>query len=322
MEDDMQINHVMKTYLFILLMVVGGLLMPSTARTASKHREVSGGLVRLMIDGCDEEALPRNFRKMNDPLRQTGEKPPSVVGLSGLRASGSGQFSAKELVALRKALGKGPAIIVDLRQESHGFVNGIAISWCGEGNCTNLGKSREEVLKDEQGQLDDLKKKLRITACEFKSRKKNSPGQFFPEEMKPREVMSEAELARASGFGYMRFPIPDHRRPQDDEVNRFLAFVRNLPEGTWLHFHCRAGVGRTTTFLAMYDMMQNASRVSLADIIRRQVLLGGMDLSIKSAMAVEGDLAPYSLERAEFVARFYDYCRANTDKFKTPWTAP
>lgn len=39
-------------------------------------------------------------------------------------------------------------------------------------------------------------------------------------------------------------------------------------------FHCEAGEGRTTAYMAMYDMMKNPD-VSLKDILYRQHLLGG-----------------------------------------------
>ena len=34
-------------------------------------------------------------------------------------------------------------------------------------------------------------------------------------------------------------------------VDYFIDFVENQPENTWLHFHCKAGAGRTTTFMIM-----------------------------------------------------------------------
>ncbi len=59
-------------------------------------------------------------------------------------------------------------------------------------------------------------------------------------------------------------------------VNYFIDFVKNQPKDSWLHFHCKEGIGRTTTFLIMYDIMKNHKDVNLNDIIKRQVLLSGM----------------------------------------------
>ena len=59
-------------------------------------------------------------------------------------------------------------------------------------------------------------------------------------------------------------------------VNYFMDIVKNNPENTWFHFHCKAGVGRTTTFMIMYDIIKNGNEVSLHDIIGRQLLLSGI----------------------------------------------
>lgn len=40
----------------------------------------------------------------------------------------------------------GPIYDVDLRQESHGYLDGIPVSWYGERDWANLGKSRHEAL--------------------------------------------------------------------------------------------------------------------------------------------------------------------------------
>lgn len=47
----------------------------------------------------------------------------------------------------------GPIYDVDLRQESHGYLDGIPVSWYGERDWANLGKSRHEALSDERHRL-------------------------------------------------------------------------------------------------------------------------------------------------------------------------
>jgi hypothetical protein len=119
----------------------------------------------------------------------------------------------------------------------------------------------------------------------------------------------------------MRLPVPDHMRPSDKQVDRFVKLVRAVgkDKGTWLHVHCEAGDGRTTTFLAMYDMMHNARAVSFEDIVHRQWLLGGIDLLATNARAPWK--REYARKRAEFIKKFYRYCRENKDGFKTMWSA-
>jgi hypothetical protein len=80
------------------------------------------------------------------------------------------------------------------------------------------------------------------------------------------------------GLEYLRLPTTDHVRPRDSEVDEFVRFALDLAPGTWLHFHCRGGDGRTTTFFVMHDIMHNAPEVSVEDILKRQHLLGGSEL--------------------------------------------
>lgn len=77
----------------------------------------------------------------------------------------------------------------------------------------------------------------------------------------------------------------------------FITFVNNQPENSWLHFHCKAGIGRTTTFMIMYDIMKNCNDVSLYDIITRQVILSKI---------TEKDAAGFYLgEHFDFLNSFY-----------------
>jgi hypothetical protein len=102
-------------------------------------------------------------------------------------------------------------------------------------------------------------------------------------------------------------------------VDEFVAFDAARSPDTWLHFHCRAGDGRTTTFLVMHDIVCNAPHVTLDDILRRQYLLGGIDLD--KPPAGDSFAYPFSLERAAFVRRFYDYvCEAKSNGFALTWS--
>src|SRR5437867_10804999 len=73
-------------------------------------------------------ALPRNFRTTDDPLKANNGETPATIGLSDLRASGSGEFTADNLKLLL-ARTHGPVTVVDLRQETHIFVNHLPVSW-------------------------------------------------------------------------------------------------------------------------------------------------------------------------------------------------
>src|SRR5262245_51198937 len=98
--------------------------------------------VELVLDAADDSnTLPVNFRTVQDPFAINSiEPPPSREGLDTLMASGSAQFSRKGLKAMRKKLSARRLAIVDLRQESHGHVNDLAISWHVKNNAINKEK--------------------------------------------------------------------------------------------------------------------------------------------------------------------------------------
>lgn len=263
--------------------------------------------VRLFLDSQNDLC---RFRKLTDPFIRSSEKNPSREGLEKLKASGSNQFSEKGLKILKERLKGEKIIIVDLRQESHGFIDGVPVSWRGECNWANLHKSLQEIEKDEMERLNSLLKKKSVIAVMFQGEKE------IQVKLSVKNVRDEKELCKKMGVGYFRLPVPDHRRPDDKTVDKFIAFIKSMPEGSWLHFHCKAGKGRTSTFLAMYDMMHNAKKVSIDDIILRQYFFGSTNLFAQPA----DWKYPYAVERSEFLRKFYDYCVENKDNFNTPWS--
>jgi len=253
-------------------------------------------------------SLPRSFRTTNDPLKTDKGEPPALTGLSDLRASGSGEFTADGLKLL---LGKthGPVTIFDLRQETHIFINGLPVSWYASRDWANVGRSQSAIEADEASRVELLK-----TGSEIEIRPgdpvKKGANSVAPQQVTVERAGTEREIAGAAGASYVRVAVTDHARPLDDEVDQFVLAVRGLPENAWAHFHCEAGRGRTTTFMVLYDMLRNANRASLEDIVRRQKILG-YDYDVLHP-AEPGDWkAPHTADRAAFVRAFFDYARAN-----------
>ncbi len=251
--------------------------------------------------------LPRNFRTTNDPLKATNGQIPANIGLADLHASGGGEFTADGLKLLL-ARTHGPVTVFDLRQETHIFVNGLPISWFATHDWANVGRAQSAIEADEAARVQALKPGSVIVVA-GDGVKKSDLAANARENMTVELASTERDIV-ASNAAYVRITVTDHARPLDEEVDRFILAVRALPKDGWAHFHCEAGRGRTTTFMALYDMLRNATRVSLEDIARRQQLLG-YDFDVLSPDDPGEWKAPYTEDRIAFVRAFYRYARTN-----------
>ena len=133
--------------------------------------------------------------------------------------------------------------------------------------------------------------------------------------------MTEQQLVEKNGLHYYRIAATDHIWPSAANIDEFINFTRTLPANAWLHFHCQAGAGRTTAYMAMYDMMKNPD-VSLGDILSRQYLLGGNYVAYEIAKPKPDQWkADYYHQKAHMVEKFYQYVQENhADGFKTSWS--
>ena len=232
--------------------------------------------------------------------------------------SASAQPSLKSLPLLydvikREALSKTPIYIVDLRQESHGFANGVPVSWYEEHNHANFGKSVSEVEQDEVNKLKSILGKQ----TEFVPLGKHDEATLSKLTMPIENVQNERHAAESAGFKYIRFSAADMVFPDPSVVDDFIRFYLSLPQKHWLHFHCHAGHGRTTTFLVFYDIL-TYPELSLEEIVQHQHLLGGSDL-----LAVDSGDDWYSeqrRERAEKMRQFYQYVKEERESnFAVSW---
>lgn len=272
----------------------------------------------MALDAANVSELPKNFRTTEDALPAHSKV--STFGLKELHAIGSGQFSSAMLDAVLKKLPQGISILdVDLRQETHGFVNGNAVSLYGKSNWANLGKANQQIQAEERVFVNQLKRMPQVTVSKI-DKKSQSKRVHIPSVFPVKTASSEADLVKQYHVKYERIYVTDHCKPADEKVDQFIRLVKKMPKNTWLYFHCRAGVGRTTTFMSMYDMLRNAKIVSYEDILKRQRLIGGKDFLKLSEKPLDIKRDTCAKERSKFLKSFYEYARINQgNDYATSW---
>ncbi len=307
----------MKKYLSIFYIII--FLTVSHASAFIYYQAADS--VRLIQDEPYNDALPRNFRKCTGGFIREYKEKPDTTGLNSLNISGSSEFSNKSLPLIINSAKGSNVTILDLRQEMHGFLNGMAVSWYGKYDWADTALSREEVMKGEKRKLDSLSKNKVATVIKADKKDKSTDTFISIEDtlINVLSIRTEKELTEEMNTGYFRITATDHRKPVTSDVDRFINFVLNLKDDYWVHFHCHAGDGRTTTFMVMFDMMKNAKRVAFEDIINRQYLIGGIDLTKDEDFPAFDK--QYAIERTEFLRSFYNYCRENTDGFNTMYSS-
>ena len=262
------------------------------------------------LDGDLKYELPRNFRVIDN-----------------LKMSASGQPSTSSLLLLYNELRQktdGNIYIVDLREESHGFANGFPVSYYTEKNLANFFKPRNQIEDIEIEQLTDMLDRQ----IDFLPLGNEDKKLFKPVNVLVKNVETEHQKADEIGFIYVRFPVTDMFFPQPEIVEQFMNFVANLKENDWVHFHCQAGRGRTTTFMVMYEILKRPEltlgdhpTAKLEEICRRNAEMGGSDLLKIS----EGDKYDYYVQaqnsRAEEIREFHDYIlKINRGYISTSWS--
>lgn len=300
----------------------------------SGETDYSGFVWRL--DTPNKSELPRNFRTCKsdytNPIKSKVAKfikanyQPTRKGLDGLNISGSSEMSINEfkvVVNELKKVARGPIYDMDLRQESHGYFDGQAVSWYGLRDWGNADKKDnvKAILKDERDRLHAAESsKDGVVVAEVVGGKYDKYAKD-PKTIKVTKAQTEEEVAKSLGINYYRITARDHIWPQPQYIDQFISFYKALPQNAWLHFHCQAGVGRTTAYMAMVDIMNNPD-LDLKDILQRQYMIGGnyVAYTIKKPKASQYK-ADFYADKARMVKWFYKYVQANkADNFKTPWS--
>ena len=227
----------------------------------------------------------------------------NVRFLQDERMSGSAQFSEDQFYSLAEELKERSeeVWVIDCRLESHGLINGIAVSWCGADNAANFGKTVQEVEAEEEA----LSSLLGTTVTAYTA-ENDLPKD--PMELTVEKWETERTLVEAEGLHYLRLACPDHSWPTAEVIDDFITFAADLEKDAWLHFHCQAGSGRTGAFMTIYEMMQKPD-VPVEEILQHQADTGSGNLVERSAP----EKSPAQKERCVLARAVYQYIRENKE---------
>ena len=209
-----------------------------------------------------------------------------------LNISGSAQFTKDQLLNLKNSINKDNICIVDLRQESHGMINDLAISFLNPYKDLNNGFTTEKTIKAENSLLNKIKIGNTIQLYKHTG--------IFIKDITVDFISNESQLVTEANMQYKRFAVKDNSAPTPDIVDEFVEFIKNKPDDIHLHFHCAAGKGRTTSFMVMYQAMKNNSNLTLEQLLSYQYNIGGVNLHDNNI-------------QYNFLEDFYNYVQKNKD---------
>jgi len=297
----------------------------------SEKGSADAGETFLRLDegsDADTDGEPKNFRiitKGEYTLKQIDAKNkpdagfvPDLTGLDTLNASASAQFSRAQFDTLAqkldKASGSRKVVVVDLRQESHGFLNGLSVSRYGKHNWANYGLDTGSIKKDEQNLLSSSGQHLRAYYVDDET--KNTEKYI---DMNVDSTISEKQLVKEHGYEYLRLYCSDHAWPVAEDIDSFIKYVKELgTDNIWLHFHCSAGKGRTGIFMIIYDKIKNPD-IPMKDIIYRQAMLGsGFMLYSGEAGSYKAPLYEEKIRMLNLIGRYIEENHA--DNYAKTWS--
>lgn len=280
----------------------------------------------LVLNTANEAKLRvQNFRSTQD-LWLDKTVAFNTTGLNEMRASASNQYSQVGITLLIEKIKKRApkVVVVDLRHDDHLFVNGLNVSSFESKEALLEPRSPEQIKASVQAlkQMILARKGIVVHGIDTKY-PKNDFDDRFNLLVAPDIVETPEELVTRLGAEYLLIGTKRFSDASDDDIDRFIDYTRQMSSDTWYHFHCKKGKSRTTLFMTLFDMMQNAGKVSMEDIVKRQRVIGGSDLL---------DITPKDPSWPEekeskkhwvvFLARFHKYAQDNkATGFAKSWSA-
>ena len=177
----------------------------------------------IILDSKKNYKLPARFRTIEN-----------------LNISGSAEFRPSQIDNIKAAINAPKITVVDLRQESHGFLNDNPISYYSFFQIINNNLNSSEAEKAEEIALSELPLNKNIPIFRV-------TGEYL-ESIKASVILNEKSLCNNYGLGYKRLAVRDNWIPTPETVDDFISFIKNLNNDVHILFHCDAGDGRTTMF--------------------------------------------------------------------------
>lgn len=252
--------------------------------------------------------LPKNSRFLGKKLeKNTSNKSLNLTGLEKLNISGSAQFTAHQLGNIfTKTLNLKPQVkkiyVIDLRQESHGFLGNLPFRFYAKDNAINKDIPLEKIDDLEDSELSKLEN-LESMEIYLKDTSAN------PLTAEPRDIKTEKEIVeyyknflalKNIEVEYVRFHLQDHHFVHDDEMHKLKELLSSIDfKDTWIHFHCAGGKGRTTSFMIMTDMFFNKRNIPFEQYLMRHSYIGGSDF-------IEKKKSPKADTRYDDLLEFYN----------------
>ncbi|WP_454780470.1 phosphatase domain-containing putative toxin [Legionella sp. WA2022007384] len=313
------------TYLKHITILVNTLLLTQGLCFAKTHIEtrICDASIYNPCIVQDTEFSSSSLKWLRDASMIANVYQGNTIGINELTISGSEEPSEKgwkdisDYIVRHGHLKGKPVVVLDLRQESHGYLNGRAITLVSEYDWINRGKTNDQSLTDQENWLNSLKTQKKISGI-LSSQQFAAKDFSSGKNISVKKIKNEAELVSRLGFEYHRVYVTDHSAPSDSEVDTFLTIIKNAPKDTWFHIHCRGGKGRTTSFFVMYDMLKNADKVSFEEIIARHASIPPY-YNLFEVNRAEPSLTPYYKQRVLFLAHFYRFAQQRLKGYQGTW---
>lgn len=278
----------------------------------------------IILDRLESNTLPPKLRSPYF-LEKPNEQTATQIGFHQLRISGSGQYSAGQLAALVQHLvenyqvKRDKIIVVDLREEPHGFINNNSVTFYYGPLSLKRNQSPATALKDD-GQRIQFIRAMPYALINYLTKGEDGlPNNKVPKILAVLSAITEQQLAQALGVHYSRIPVTDHFRPNNQEVDNFIDLIESLDSQFWIHVKCRGGRGRTTTFMMLYDMLKNPTLPKDA-FFKRQKMIEGSQLGKAIPILHKEWKWALAMDRAVFLDRFYGYLHARDGYGKYKWS--